>query len=81
MAEFSKINAKAATITGAILGFLCGVFATALVGGMGMAYAGMAMMGNAYAFFGWLTIIYGLVIGAVTGVLIAVVYNWALSVK
>ena len=81
MAEFSKINAKAATITGAILGFLCGLLATALIGTMGMSYAGMSMMGNVYPIFGWLTAIYGLIVGAIIGVLIAIVYNWALSLK
>ena len=75
------INTKAATITGAILGALCAVFAGAFVGMMGAPYAGVAMMGGAYAAWGWISIVYGLVVGAIGGALIALVYNWALSMK
>ena len=81
MAEFLKINTKAAAITGAVLGFLCGVFAISLAGTMGMPYAGMAMMGSTYSVLGWLTAVYGLVIGAIFGELISIIYNWALSLK
>lgn len=81
MAEFSKISAKAATITGAILGFLCGLFSIGMTGMMGPAYAGITMMGWAYSTMGWLAAIYGLVSGAIAGALIAVVYNWALSLR
>ncbi len=81
MAEFSQISAKAAAVTGAVLGFLCGLFSIGMVGMMGAPYAGMAMMGNAYPILGWLTAVYGLVIGAIVGGLIAIVYNWALSLK
>ena len=81
MAEFSQISVKAAAITGAVLGFLCGLFSIGMVGMMGLPYAGMTMMGGSYSVLGWLTAIYGLVIGAVVGGLIAIVYNWALSLK
>ena len=72
---------KAATITGAVLGFLCGLFAIGIVGMMGMGYAGMTMMGNAYSTLGYVSILYGLVAGAISGALIALIYNWALSLK
>jgi len=81
MAEFLQISAKAAAITGAVLGFLCGLFSIGIVGMMGMPYAGFTMMGAAYSSLGWLTAIYGLVIGAIAGILTAIVYNWALSLK
>ena len=44
MAEFLKINTKAAVITGAILGLLCGLFSGAMTGMMGASYAGLTMM-------------------------------------
>ncbi|HIH08880.1 MAG TPA: hypothetical protein HA237_05940 [Candidatus Diapherotrites archaeon] len=81
MAVFSQISAKAAAITGAVLGFLCGLFSIGMVGMMGLNYAGFTMMGGAYSYLGWFTAIYGLVIGAIVGGLIAIVYNWALSLK
>lgn len=81
MAEYSKISAKAATITGAVLGLICSLFAVVLVSGMGMMYAGISMMGNAFAYFGWISVLYGIVLGAISGFLIAVIYNWSLSIK
>ena len=81
MVVFSQINIKAAAITGAALGFLCGLFAIGMVGMMGRNYSGFAMMGGAYSYMGGLTAIYGLIIGAVMGTVISIVYNWALSLK
>ena len=79
--EFSQISVKAAAITGAVLGFLCGLFSIGMAGMMGSSYSGFAMMGGAYNVLGWLTAVYGIAIGAIAGGLIAVVYNWALSLK
>ncbi len=81
MAEFSKINVKAATITGGILGVLCGIF-WSVWGMMGLSYAGMGMMGYMYGSLGVAgAIVANIVLGAVVGALIGIVYNWALSLK
>ncbi|MFH0714884.1 MAG: hypothetical protein V1847_03840 [Candidatus Diapherotrites archaeon] len=81
MAEFSKISVKAATITGAVLGVLCGIFWSAW-GMTGLSYAGMGMMGALFGAWGVAgAIIANVILGAIVGALIGIIYNWALSLK
>ena len=81
MKEFSRISPNAATITGAIVGFLCGTFAIGVGSMMGASYYGIAMMSNVYSAIGIVTPVYGIVSGALAGAVIAWIYNWALSLK
>ncbi len=77
--SFSKINVKAAAVTGAVLGFLCWL----LIIPFGfMGYGGM-MTGFWGIFHGYTiaSVAIDVVLSAALGGLIAVIYNWALSLK
>lgn len=79
--NYSEINVKAATITGALVGFLCWVFGS-LIGFTNISmygFVGYYMIG--YAGFAVLYLIFLIVIGAIIGLLIAMIYNWALKLK
>lgn len=71
---FSEINAKAATITGAILGFLCWLLVTPFLGAFGM-------MANIFHTYGLVALVISVVGGGLIGVVLAVLYNWALKLK
>ena len=78
---YSKINLKAAVITGAVIGFLCSLFG--MIIGFGMmpmygfmnAYAGYSLSSAFFLYF----IIYAVVVGAVIGALISATYNYVLE--
>lgn len=80
--NFSVINVRAATITGAIFGFLCWLlftpYGTPYYGIMGymMGYS-TYMMGVFH--YSPLSILTDIVLGAIAGALIAIIYNWALK--
>ncbi len=86
---FSEINAKAAAITGAVLGFVCGLLAIPYglsgygVTGYMMGYQASAsdayVMGSTAYAYGLLFILLDIVLGAVLGAVIALIYNWALK--
>ncbi len=82
---FSQINTKAAAITGAVFGFIMWLFVMPFgFSGMGTGYYGMMgyMIGYAsYPGLGFLSVIFGVIIGAIGGAIIAVVYNWSLTLK
>ncbi len=80
--NYSKINIKAAAITGAVIGFLCSLFMMMSFGMMpmysimsGIAGAGYQGFSVFYLYF----IIYVTLVGIVIGTLIAVVYNYVLE--
>ena len=85
-----QISVKASTITGAVIGFLWGLF-SALSGtlfrpsfyGRGFNYTNVTgyPMTHAYAGLGWLAVVVGIVGGAIIGVIIAFVYNWAAKMR
>lgn len=83
---FSEINVKAAAITGTILGFLCWLLALPFwFYGYGMISAYSTRIshvttGMAYG-LGIISLVSSIIIGAVAGILIAVIYNWALKLK
>jgi hypothetical protein len=81
--NFSEINWKAATITGAVLGFLWWLVMVPWYGMMGFSTYGMMgyMMGYTYSVFTPLSVIVVVICGAIAGLVIAVVYNWALKLK
>lgn len=79
---YSKINERAAAVTGAIVGLLCWVL------GLGVGFGGMpmynlmnGMMGGYYGYSGLATsLLVSLAIaGAIVGAVIGFVYNWALE--
>lgn len=83
--NYSAINVKAATITGAVVGFIFWIF------GLAMGFTSMPMYGfmngmmgyymAGYAGFVGLYFLSLIIIGAIIGLLIAVIYNWALKLK
>ncbi len=85
-----KLNAKAATVSGAVTGAVMHALFGLLVFGMpgsmmgayGSMYYGMMQFGApAFAFGAWITsIVLGLVAGGFVGWLIAVSYNWGLKI-
>ena len=85
--NFAEINVKAATITGAIIGFLCWLLiipqgSSGYMYGM-MGYItgyGTGMMGG-FGSYGLLSIILDVALGAMLGIVIALVYNWAITMK
>ena len=81
--NFSGINVKAAAITGAIIGFLGGLFMVPWYGMMGFnTYGAMGyMMGYAGSVVGPLSIIIAMICGAIAGAVIGLVYNWAITLK
>lgn len=82
---FSQINVKAATITGGVVGFLCWLF------GLGIGFNSMPIYGfmssmmsyymMGYSNFAILYLITLIVVGAILGGIIAIVYNWSLTLK
>lgn len=82
---FSQINVKAATITGAVVGFLCWILGLILGFGSMPMYGfingmmGYYMMG--YSSFAGLYFAVLIITGAILGAIIGVVYNWALKIK
>ncbi len=78
--NFLEINVKAATITGAVIGFLASLFAVAWYGATGAGYGIMGyMMGFAPSLFiAPFIVVEAVICGAITGALIAVLYNWLL---
>ena len=81
---YSKINLKAAAITGAVIGFLCSLFGMMMIG-FGMTPMMYGFTNGAYSGYSWPSafflyfIIYMTVVGAIIGALIAVTYNYALE--
>lgn len=80
--SFLEINVKAAAITGAIIGFLASLFAVAWYGMVGTGYGIMGyMMGYAPSLLvAPLIVVEAVICGAITGALIALLYNWLLKV-
>lgn len=79
--SYSEINVKAATITGAVIGFLAWLimFPWYTMTGFG-SYGVMGyMMGYFSTVFSPLSVIVSIICGAIAGVIIAVMYNWALK--
>ncbi len=72
---FSRISVKAATVTGAIVGFLCWLFVTPFI-----SYAAVSMMVGGTLFHGYdiSTLVLDVVAVGVVGALVAGLYNWAL---
>ena len=83
--NYSRINVRAATITGAIIGFLFWLFMVPWYGMMGFnTYGAMGYMMGGYAgsVVGWpLYIIIAIICGAIAGAVIGLVYNWAITLK
>ncbi|MDE1857156.1 MAG: hypothetical protein KGH98_03690 [Candidatus Micrarchaeota archaeon] len=87
--KYPDINVRAAAITGAILGFLCWLLVIPYGAGYGMMGY---MMGYSYgtsATYGMglfhnyspLSIFADIVLGAIAGAVIGIVYNWALRLR
>lgn len=82
--NYSEINVKAATITGAIIGVLCWLFMIPWYGMMGVnAYYGTMgyMMGYANSVVGPLSVVIAIICGAIAGAVIGWIYNWALKLR
>lgn len=80
-AVFYRINQKAATITGAVIGFF-GWLGMMPYMSAGYPYGMMGyMMGYSYSGFGLVSVVIGAILGAIAGFVIAAVYNWALGLK
>lgn len=79
----SEINVKAATITGAVIGFLAWLIMVPWYGMGGFSSYGMMgnMMGYAYSTFSLLPVIVVTLCGAIAGAIIGFIYNWALKIK
>ena len=89
---FSEINVKAATITGAILGFLCWLLVIpysysgyGLMGYM-MGYGSNVVTNGTYMMdifhnYSPLSILVDIVLGVIIGAIIAIIYNWTLKLK
>jgi hypothetical protein len=79
--NYFEINIKAATITGAVVGFLAWLIMFPWYSMAGFGSYGMMgyMMGYFYTVFSPLSVIVSMICGAIAGVIIAVVYNWALK--
>ena len=75
--RFSEINVKAATITGAIIGFLCWLLVVLLSFSSYM----MSVFGSPFHTYSFLSLFAGIFGGAFVGWLIAIIYNWALKLK
>lgn len=88
--KFAEINVKAAALAGAAVGFLSWLF------GIGFGFAGMPMYGfmttmmggynmmgyyYGYASFAVVYFIALIVIGALLGAVVSLVYNWVLKLK
>ena len=82
--NYSRINVRAATITGAIIGFLFWLFMVPWYGMIGFnTYGAMGYVMGGYAGFviGSLSIIIAIICGAIVGAVIGLVYNWAITLK
>ena len=85
--NYSEINVKAAAITGGAVGFLCWLLIIPQ-GSSGYTYGmmgyiagyGTGMMGG-FGSYGLLSIILDVALGAMLGIVIALVYNWAITMK
>ena len=85
--NYSGINAKAAAITGGVVGFLCWLLimpysSSGYTYGM-MGYVtgyGTGMMNLSHS-YSPLSIILDIVLGAIFGAVIALIYNWVLELK
>ncbi len=77
--NFSQINVKAAAITGAVIGFLCWL----LVIPYGFSGYGLMgnMMGDIFHSYSAISVVLDIIIGAILGAAIGIVYNWALKLK
>ena len=71
--SFSEINVKAATITGTILGFLCWVAGTVVYSLTGYG----ASVFHGYSLF---PAALGVVLGAIGGAALGIIYNWTLKI-
>ena len=74
--QWLELNVKAAAITGAIIGFLMGLFSGLSYGGM-MGYGYGMMSGYGYGALG--SAVIGLIAGAIAFGVTAWVYNYALK--
>ena len=81
--NYSGINVNAATITGAVIGFLGGLLMVLWYGIMGFnTYGAMRyMIGYAGSVVWPLFIIISIISGAVAGAIIGWIYNWAITLK
>ncbi|MFA4907966.1 MAG: hypothetical protein WC602_06855 [archaeon] len=83
--QWLELNVKAAAITGAVIGFLCGLFNGFAYGGIagygyGMMGYGYGMMsGYGYGFGALGSAVFGIIAGAIVFGAIAWVYNYALK--
>ena len=85
--NYSGINVKAAAITGGAVGFFCWLLIIPQ-GSYGYMYSmmgyitgyGTGMMGG-FGSYGLLLIILDVALGAMLGIVIALVYNWAITMK
>lgn len=83
--NFSEINAKAAAVTGAVVGALCWVlgFGVGFLGTPAYGFMG-GMMGYYVGGYGGIAFLYLItlvVLSALLGAAIGLVYNWALELK
>ena len=82
--NYSRINVRAATITGGLIGFLFWLFMVLWYGMVGFNTYGTTsymMGGYAGSVVGSLSIIIVIICGAITGAVIGWVYNWAITLK
>ena len=90
--NFSGINVKAAAITGGIVGFFCwllvipysysgyGMMGYMMGYGSNVAVNGTYMM-DIFHNYTLASILIDIVLGALTGTIIGIVYNWALKLR
>lgn len=85
--SYSELNVNAAAITGGVIGFLCWLLIIPQVsssytyGMIGyIASYGTGMMGGVGS-YGLLSIILDVALGAMLGIVVALVYNWAIKLK
>lgn len=80
--NFYEINIKAAVVAGAVIGLLFFLlmmpYGVSAYGMMGYMYGTFHSVGVGYLL---LMAVVGLIYGAITGAIIAIVYNWALKLK
>ena len=82
--NYSRINVRAATITGGLIGFLFWLFMVPWYGMVGFnthGAMGYGMGGYAGFVVGSLSIIIAIICGAIVGAVIGLVYNWAITLK
>ena len=83
--NYPEINLKAAAITGGVLGLLCWLliipYSSSVYNMMGYIVGYGTGTMSIFHSFSLLSIIIDMALGAVSGALIALIYNWALKLK